>query len=1177
MPSRKSPCPELQIVDVDSPHKGRKNGEILVSIHGGSGQYEVSLYEVDSSGVNKDPAIVNNKSVTQDSIFAFSGLDVGTYAIRVNDKNRPYPTCLTVEKVVRLDEYSEPCVDTCAKRPSKPSPCADEEPCNVEPLSHHHGKLQCDLHKVVQPTCKRNGYIAVRISGGSGPYEITVKGPVHKTISADRSGVYGTNNLPPGDYCVSVSDSRHECCREEVRLCMVTSPLMINASVVCNPTCSNDGSIQVNICEGTAPYKVFINGPVNITRYVTDAPDETLSPFFNYLPPGNYCVSVIDGDHQVEEVGVYLESQIPQMTIHTSVVKHQVCELESGKIMYTVRNGQFPVRVDLYDGNDMIQCVCHDQENDKTSSVVTGSFDNLPGRSSPGKEYRIEVTDGCYQQKVNTEKIVKKEPKISMMVKEIPRYGKNGTIEVTAIVGDNAEIARCVGPLTFKLEYPNCNPTVTDPDVSPGLIYTKVVPVALNNKTTVTFDHLPPTKIEFSKDCVQFNPFAELKASDDWPDLGYITVTVSAAGCMDEVKSDVKLLFKSDFDVQVSNIQGPTLNRVIDSITNPTGPGATSPAIEWVNNSMADGSATIMIKGGSPPYSVIWSSCGGTHKACVESEDPCQPVSYTLTGLGVNCFDIASNRGARSAMHYMEYLGDVQDRRDVEFEPTPESIDTPRIADAIFKVIDATGAEFTQTFELTEQPLNCSNRRINVTTEENDSCGEVPSGKATFTLTNLTYPLAKFKLSYYGKCPEPGSKTTTDTPSVPSNCQCKPETPGKPGTEEKGKCVCYACDPYFTEFRCVNETPDENNVVTYDVDGLSPGCWRAEIVDCSGCTATCDFSIEETGRVGPTIECEVVNNPTCKKHNGEVKVTVNRDNCPYDHIWVDVIDKINNLTIIRTVPIVFAEGETTTSLNVVDLEEGSYTFNVRDSAGNSNTCETELEAELAENPQLEEPIISQPTCSNNGSIGFNIINVNYPLIATLHGNGFKSTICVDSLPVLDEDDSEVVANPCDTIDVPSTHITFRNLGQGCYTVVFKDICGTKKFSNILLSNCKTPLQASIDGESPFIAAPADVTFKYEGGNGRILAQLSGPSCSRKVYPATQCGEEVNQTITGLPEGAYSLTLTDQCNQRCTLHFQVGESTDNGGIGCCPPTDLSKLCTSVKKGPFDVYLIKVDDC
>jgi hypothetical protein len=162
--------------------------------------------------------------------------------------------------------------------------------------SNEPAPVDCDLSDLVveatvqNPTnCNANdGTITAAATGGRAPYRYAI-----------NSGAFGTspvfNSLGGGNYLVLVED-KNGCVRSvEVLLQLPgANPLTAEAVIVVDTEClENNGSIELQPTGGTPPYQYKIG-----TGVFGDA------AVFNRLAPGNYSVSVKDGDNCVFVKGV---------------------------------------------------------------------------------------------------------------------------------------------------------------------------------------------------------------------------------------------------------------------------------------------------------------------------------------------------------------------------------------------------------------------------------------------------------------------------------------------------------------------------------------------------------------------------------------------------------------------------------------------------------------------------------------------------------------------------------------------------------------------------------------------------------------------------------------------------------------------------------------------------------
>jgi len=140
----------------------------------------------------------------------------------------------------------------------------------------------------IDGVCGQPGAIKVVISGGTPPFEISWEGPQNGSLSTSSTTVI-IPDLPPGIYTVSVVDA--EGCSMNKVVEVETSP---NLTILTTPhpgLCGQDGSISVEIPNGSAPFTITWTGPVSGTTTTNanlmDIPD---------LPSGDYTIEVVDAN-----------------------------------------------------------------------------------------------------------------------------------------------------------------------------------------------------------------------------------------------------------------------------------------------------------------------------------------------------------------------------------------------------------------------------------------------------------------------------------------------------------------------------------------------------------------------------------------------------------------------------------------------------------------------------------------------------------------------------------------------------------------------------------------------------------------------------------------------------------------------------------------------------------------
>lgn len=143
--------------------------------------------------------------------------------------------------------------------------------------------LMCGELTPVSTVGGADGIGSLSVSGGTSPYVATFTGPVIGEITAFSSDLQ-INSLPAGTYAVIVTDINGcaEICSFEITEpdCQMSIGLDVT-SISCFG--ADDGSIELDIFNGTPPYTISWNDPA--------FDGETL---LNNLSPGPYSVTVVD-------------------------------------------------------------------------------------------------------------------------------------------------------------------------------------------------------------------------------------------------------------------------------------------------------------------------------------------------------------------------------------------------------------------------------------------------------------------------------------------------------------------------------------------------------------------------------------------------------------------------------------------------------------------------------------------------------------------------------------------------------------------------------------------------------------------------------------------------------------------------------------------------------------------
>ena len=212
----------LSSTQVNVSCNGGSDGSIDLSVAGGTAPY---TYSWDDAG----------SSTTQD----ISSLPIGTYTVTVTDDN----SCTATQTVT----ITEP---------------------NALSLSSTQLNVSCNGGS--------DGSIDLSVSGGIAPYTYSWNNPSNSTTQ-------DIGSLTAGTYTVTVTDDNSCTATETVT---ITEPTALSlSSTQVNVSCNggSDGSIDLSVAGGTAPYTYSWNDPSNST-----------SQDISSLAAGTYTVTVTD-------------------------------------------------------------------------------------------------------------------------------------------------------------------------------------------------------------------------------------------------------------------------------------------------------------------------------------------------------------------------------------------------------------------------------------------------------------------------------------------------------------------------------------------------------------------------------------------------------------------------------------------------------------------------------------------------------------------------------------------------------------------------------------------------------------------------------------------------------------------------------------------------------------------
>lgn len=245
------------------------NGQVTVNVSGGSGNYVYSF----ASGTN-----------TQD------GLAAGVHVVTIQDVGG--------------------------------SGCTLEVPFlllnNVPP-----GFVDISAEDGVTCTGESDGTVNFSVA-----YDLAFDAPADTTFT-DGTNLYENGNLPPGDYCIIITDEGG--CVAGGDCFTIPEPNTIDLLFIVEPDCAAPGSITTTVNGGTAPFLVDWG----------DVPGNDNNLNRNNLMAGNYPLTVTDanGCTLVEEVTITTDCPCTVPDVNSIVIVESQCNQSAGSATVNIAGG----------------------------------------------------------------------------------------------------------------------------------------------------------------------------------------------------------------------------------------------------------------------------------------------------------------------------------------------------------------------------------------------------------------------------------------------------------------------------------------------------------------------------------------------------------------------------------------------------------------------------------------------------------------------------------------------------------------------------------------------------------------------------------------------------------------------------------------------------------------------
>ncbi|MGH1434691.1 MAG: gliding motility-associated C-terminal domain-containing protein [Lewinella sp.] len=1008
-------------------------------------------------------------------------------------------------------------------------------------------------------TCgSADGQAVVTISGGTAPYDVEING-----ITVNGNSPVTVTGLAAGTYPVNVMDANSCTATGTVTISDAGGPMITNINPT-DATCGEaNGEAVVMITGGTPGFTVTIDGQV-----VTNASPVTVTG----LSVGTHVVNVTDAAG-CSTSGTVTIGNVAGPTINNVVAGDTNCGMTNGSLTINITGGTAPITYDL------------------NSGAFTQTDDNVFSNLDDGS-YSILVTDanGCTATTTAT-------------IADLPGVAINSVNVTDANCGlmDGAVTINVSGgpaPVTYDLNgvvqidngtfnglaagtYPLIVTDANNCTATQNVVIGDAAGVVLDDITIV------------DATCGDRNGSVTLLVTG-----GTAPITYTLNG-VDQVDDNVFIdLEEGSYPVMITDDNGCT------AMGTAVVGGSEAPVIDNImtvdaNCNQADGSATINVTGGTPPYTydlagtvqndpnnTFMMLASGNYTLIVTDANGCTVMgTVNITDADGPVIDNVSTMNATCGMASGELAVTIsggQPPYDVLVDGVTQTSPNNTFTSLLpgnypVQVTDANGCVSTTTATIDNTP----GVMITDITTVDATCGQangsktviVSGGNAPYTFEcngvqqidnglfeNLTAGTYTVVVTDADGCTDTQDVTIGDTdgPMIDNvavgdaNC----DMPNGTLTINASQ----GLPPYAY-------TVAGNTQVSNVFNGLLPGVYDPIIVeDANGCVVTTTATVGNTP--GVMITDITTTDATCGQADGSKTITVSGGTAPYT-FECNGVQQIDNGTF-------------------TDLSSGSYAVMVTDANGCTATGTANISD--AGGPSIDSAVATDATCGTaNGTITVMVSGIAPPYNVTVNGVTLQTagTVVFDNLPagiygIEVEDNNGCVASSsvevigalgvvleevlivdasCGQADGSKEIIVsggtspyifecngvvqvdnglFQNLGAGVYPFTVTDANGCMIDGSATINDMNGP---SIDN-----ITVVDATNGNMDGSITVSASSGTPPYTFAV-DGTDITDPSMATFTGLGAGTYPIVVTDANGCTATAEAIVNEG------GCPTITDI----------------------
>lgn len=986
---------------------------------------------------------------------------------------------------------------------------------------------------ITRPLCNggTNGAINLAMSGGIPPYAFQWTGPNGFTATTEDIA-----NIPAGNYNVTITDAA---CVQSMSFVVAQPPLL---SVALEPSMlifgqhischgGQDGSIDATVTGGTGPYTAQWTGPDGFTATTLDLAN---------LGAGTYMLNVTDANGCSATANTTLLASAPMVATITETTAVSCANDANGSATVHISGG-------------MPNYTYH------WSTVPAQTGPTATGLT-PGA-YLVTATDqyGCEVDTLVTIDGPTQAISVQLMAKDdVACHGAadgSATLSVSGGTPGHTILWNTVPPQTG----------LAATDLAGGT-YTATISDAHGCSTTFDVTIAEPAQplslaITAQQDVPchgQASGSASVLATGGTGPYAYAWNTVPPRHGASQTG-----LHAGSYVVTVSDAQGCTATQTVEIDGPSSGLAASITSITDVGCAgTSTGEASVNVTGGTAPYSYLWNTtpaqtgpsatnlAAGTWAVTVHDAQGCSTsasatittpslltISSTITpalcqGGANGAVDVLTSGG--TPPYAWSWTGPSG------YTATSEDITSLEAGGYVLTVTDAEGCSVTSSFDVNEPGLFTVSVTLSAYGAAQVSCPGSSDGSIDLSVSGAVPPYA---ITWSG--PNGYSATTEDITGLPAGnyiagivdsngCSTSVEvTLEAPASlavqfsvsDHGGTAIsCHggsdgtisaAINGGTAPYSTLWSGPSGFSATGADLTGLFAGAYQLTITDAHGCTTTSTVGLSE-----PAVLAALDGGSSAVScfgsNNGQATVHVTGGLAPYTYSW-------------NSSPAQYAATAT-------GLATGNYTVTVTDANGCATSTLMAVGGPTA------------PLAIGTSAITHVLCHGGQNGAATVEATGGTAPYSYAWATV-----------------PPSSGPTAAGLAAGTWTVVVTDAAGCSASRNITITQPQDPLSASVVHADPvtcFGDDDASLSIQVEGGSGHYSI----------IWDTTPV--QTGSTITGLPAGNYTATITDLNGCAQALSFPVSVSGPSAPLAMTYealtyPGGAHVSCPGLSDGSIDV--------